>query len=333
MANVYSEVGWFLTARHLLCALQSQGALSLAVEPGAKPFLPFESWQYSLPRYRQYLAELAAVHEALEEALQLALSSSPAVQEAGQQTPQLSRSASSSIEEPDCVSSTSSGGSQPAPWKVPGRSAAALSAYDALGCFGPESGLWRAAAAAADLTGLLKLAALQLRDHDQHRQQQEQHVIQHKEHVKLHASQNAVAYGRYLLQLGRSAAAATTAAASATKSCSTHSRSAVLLAEEDEGYRAVLKLIAHAYAVHVQQQCLGTRIGAVATDHLGLLSAGVSALYLDYPDHVKEPVQQLAAVTDAAGRQLDAASKQVVFEELPKALQKATLLLAPLATA
>jgi arginine/lysine/ornithine decarboxylase len=54
---------------------------------------------------------------------------------------------------------------------------------------------------------------------------------------------------------------------------------------------------------------------------------------MDYPQHVQEPLQQLVAATDAAGRQLGAAGRQAVLDELPRALKKATLMLAPLATA
>jgi hypothetical protein len=107
-----------------------------------------------------------------------------------------------------------------------------------------------------------------------------------------------------------------------------------LVAEEADGAAAALKLLAHAYALQVQQQCLGTRIGAAATDKLQLLPVRAVALYMDYPrDMEGEPVQQLVKITDAAGQKLDAAGRQAVMQELPKALKKSALMLAPLATA
>jgi hypothetical protein len=328
----------------LLCYTQSQGALSIALEPGAKPFLPFESWQYSLPRYRQYMSELAAVHLALEQALTLALAAPPAVASSD------GASSSSSLDEAVADVAGAGGvgtnGSVRVPeqdqqekqqqhWAVVGRSDAALSAYGALSCFSADSGLWRGHAAQADLAALAELAAAR-----RSAQQQQQQQGRKKAGVEVHASQNAIAYGRYLLQLGRAAAAGTAAAAAAAAvnaRAAGSSSSSTLLLEEDEGTAAALKLLAHAYALHIQQQCLGTRIGAAATDHLELMATGLppaaTATYMEYLQHVQEPLQQLVAATDAAGCQLDAAGRQAVLDELPRALKKATLMLAPLATA
>lgn len=293
---------------------QRQGVLSIANKPGAKPYLPFEAWQYSLRRYSQYVAELAAVHVALEGALQLALAP-PTVPGAAQTV-----SSQEDIALPPSGSSTNEPG-----WAVPGREHGVLQAYTALQCFGPDSGLWRAAAAQADLQALAVAAAQQ--DGSSMQAAQQQHGSSSA--LELQASQNAVAYGRYLLQLGRAAAAATEAAAAAADPGSDG-----LVAEEAEGAVAALKLLAHAYGLQVQQQCLGTRIGAAATDKLQLLPARAVALYMDYPRTiVGEPVQQLMQVTDAAGRVLDAAGRQAVLDELPKALKKSALMLAPLATA
>lgn len=329
---------------HINTPSQRQGALSIANERGAKPYLPFESWQYSLLRYRQYLAEAAAVHAALEQALLVALSADepsaavlssarpPAAAEAvgvavgsnaaGQEAGVQARS----------TSTTTSSSSKSRPWELPGRAQHVLQAYSALECFGPGSGLWRAAAAQADLQALSAGggggdASSGTTSNGVHQQQQQQSVSQVK------ASQNAVAYGKYLLQLGRAAAAATTAAASSSSSSSS---AATEQQEEEEGATAALRLLAHAYALQVQQQCLGTRIGAAATDKLQLLSARAVALYMDYPADTigqGEPVQQLMRVTDAAGGMLDAVGRQTVMEELPKALKKSALMLAPLATA
>jgi hypothetical protein len=157
----------------------------------------------------------------------------------------------------------------------------------------------------------------------------EQSSTPQSQHSSLQPSQNAVAYGKYLLQLGKAAAAATEAAAAAATASAD-----ALVAEESEGAEAAMKLLAHAYALQVQQQCLGTRIGAAAADKLQLLSARAFAMYMDYPSSIQgEPVQHLMRVTDAAGQRLDAAGRQAVLDELPKALKKSALMLAPLATA
>ena len=305
----------------MTCVAQRQGALAIAEERNAKPYLPFEAWQYSMQRYRQYIAEVAAVHLALEAALQLALSA-PAIPFATVQHEDAPKASSNSS------SSGSSGTSKEPGWAVPGREGPVLQAYAALESFGRSSGLWRAAAAQADLqalsvaSGATSAAPLQ----------QEQHRASTAQEV--HPSQNAVAYGKYLLQLGKAAAAATEAVAVAAAAAGGASRYDAVVAEEAEGAAATLQLLAHAYALQVQQQCLGTRIGAAATDKLQLLPARAVALYMDYPrDMEGEPVQQLVKITDAAGQQLDAAARQAVMQELPKALKKSALMLAPLATA
>lgn len=295
----------------VLSCTQRQGALSIANEHNAKPYLPFESWQYDLQRYMQYLAEVAAVHSALEGAVRLALSA-----------PTLPAAAADTVSSQEDIalppnSSSNSSSNRTSGWAVPGRDSQVLQAYSALACLGLDSGLWRAAAAQADLQALAAAAAAAAA---------EQSSASQLQYSSLQASQNAVAYGKYLLQLGKAAAAATEAAAAASADA--------LVAEESEGADAALKLLAHAYALQVQQQCLGTRIGAAATDKLQLLSARAFALYMDYPSNIQgEPVQQLMRVTDAAGQQLDAAGRQVVMDELPKALKKSALMLAPLATA
>lgn len=292
--------------------------LSIANKPGAKPYLPFEAWQYSLRCYSQYVAELAAVYVALEGALQLALA-----------PPTVPGAAQTVSSQEDITLPPSSSSSEPG-WAVPGREQGVLQAYTALQCFGPDSGLWRAAAAQADLQALAVAAAQQQDGSSVQAAQQQPQRHGSSSALELQASQNAVAYGRYLMQLGRAAAAATEAAAAAAADPGSDG----LVAEEAEGAAAALKLLAHAYGLQVQQQCLGTRIGAAATDKLQLLPARAVALYMDYPRTiVGEPVQQLMRVTDAAGRVLDAAGRQAVLDELPKALKKSALMLAPLATA
>lgn len=298
------------TVATVLC-MQRQGALSIANERSAKPYLPFEAWQYSLQRYMQYLAELAAVHSALESALQLALSG-----------PTVPAAAETVASQEDIVLLPSSSSSSGPGWATQGREPQVVQAYSALACFGPSSGLWRAAAAQADLQALVAATAAAEQPSDRHKHSS-------GPAVDIRASQNAVAYGKYLLQLGNAAAAATEAAATAATPGSDG-----LVAEDAEGAAAALKLLAHAYALQVQQQCLGTRIGAAATDKLQLLPARAVVLYMDYPSSIQgEPVQQLMKVTDAAGQLLDVSGRQAVMDELPKALKKSALMLAPLATA
>jgi hypothetical protein len=278
--------------------LQRQGALAIAGGPSKQPYRPFGAWQYTPASYSQYLAEVAAVHAAMEAALTLALGggSAAAQQEQEQQQQHAGDSSSSRA------------------WALPGRHDQVVAAYDALALLGRSSGLWRAAAAAADLQAL--------------GQQQEQ--AQTQQHKGVKPSQNAVAYGRYLLQLAN-AASAFTATAAASSSSST-SQQPELPADEADGAAAALKLVAHAYALLAQQCLLGARIGAAATEQLQLLPLRAASLYLDYPATVREPGQQLARLTDAAGQAAGATGRAVVMEELPKALQKSALMLAPLAS-
>lgn len=81
-----------------------------------------------------------------------------------------------------------------------------LEAYSALECFRLGSGLWQAAAAQADLQALSAASAAGRATplpQQQHRASTAQEI---------HPSQNAIAYGRYLLQLGKAAVAAMEAA-------------------------------------------------------------------------------------------------------------------------
>jgi hypothetical protein len=170
-------------------------------------------------------------------------------------------------------------------------------------------------------------------------------------------SQTAIAYAKYIMQLARPASLAAAAAqeqsalckATATITTTTsnsnssgkrsQSSSAAQSEAVEEATQSILRLLAHAYALHTQQQCLGTRIGTAATDALGLMGAAASwgikatAVFMDYPDHVTEPMQQLIIATDTAGRLLGPAGRQAMMDELPKALVKATMVLGPLATA
>eukprot|EP00879_Flechtneria_rotunda_P016199 GHRR01016944.1.p1 GENE.GHRR01016944.1~~GHRR01016944.1.p1 ORF type:complete len:316 (+),score=160.08 GHRR01016944.1:641-1588(+) len=315
-----------------------------------------------MPRYRQYMADLASVHQALEQALQLALPSMATATTAAAGTVATSGAGSLSTGTSGPKSSGSSNSSDGT-----SRSNSSLHpAYDAIACYSVSCGLWRAAAAEADLAALERAAAAPSAQPDSEQQQHGrattvQQRLKQVASSNVSATQTAVAYGKYLLQLGRAAAAPWDAASSTAhgsnagaqpqhkhssmQSCSSSGASSssryelrssgLLQVEQQEGLTAALKLLAHAYALHVQQQCLGARIGAAATDALGLMSPNIAAaaVYTQYPSHVGEPVQQLICVTDAAGALLDATGRQVVLNELPRALRKATLILAPLATA
>eukprot|EP00775_Hariotina_reticulata_P012087 gene12087-12227_t len=86
-----------------------------------------------------------------------------------------------------------------------------------------------------------------------------------------------------------------------------------------------------AYAKYIMQL-------ARPANELGLMVAAAkgikaTAVFMDYPEHVAEPMQQLISATDRAGRLLGPAGRQAVMDELPRALVKATMVLAPLATA
>lgn len=94
-----------------------------------------------------------------------------------------------------------------------------------------------------------------------------------------------------------------------------------------------LRLIAHIFAVYVAHLTTGMRVGAKALDCLSILkeSKGVH-FYRSYPEHVRDPLKVfIAAINRVADLAPAEEDQEVVMEELPKAIQKTSLLLVLLA--
>lgn len=97
--------------------------------------------------------------------------------------------------------------------------------------------------------------------------------------------------------------------------------------------QSCLRILAHIFAVYVTHLTTGMRIGAKALDCIPVLkqAKGVS-FYRDYPQHVTDPLKVFIAainnITDFVSIQED---QELVMEELPRAIQKTSLLLVVLA--
>lgn len=94
-----------------------------------------------------------------------------------------------------------------------------------------------------------------------------------------------------------------------------------------------LRLLAHMFAIYVAHLTTGMRIGAKALDCILVLKeAKAVGFYRDYPEHVTDPLKIFIAavnkITDFVSVQDD---QEQVMDELPKAIQKTSLLLSVLA--
>ncbi|GLI59345.1 hypothetical protein VaNZ11_001207 [Volvox africanus] len=102
--------------------------------------------------------------------------------------------------------------------------------------------------------------------------------------------------------------------------------------DEQERQPSSLRLLAHAAVLHLVAQAVWVRLGATATERLALLQRGAAATYHEYPGEVTDPRVSLSRALDAAGEHLRSpAARQVVFDEVPGAMQKTGLLMSALA--
>ncbi|GIL64816.1 hypothetical protein Vafri_18677, partial [Volvox africanus] len=102
--------------------------------------------------------------------------------------------------------------------------------------------------------------------------------------------------------------------------------------DEQERQPSSLRLLAHAAVLHMVAQAVWVRLGATATERLALLQRGAAATYHEYPREVTDPRVSLSRALDAVGEHLRSpAARQVVFDEVPGAMQKTGLLLSALA--
>lgn len=185
-----------------------------------------------------------------------------------------------------------------------------------LGLFGPEQGLDRASALQQDLQ---HIAA---RSQQAQPQQAEQTAAETaassggggagESFTPAPATQHAAAYAAYIASLGRMC------------------RAAEGPQEEEE---AVLRLLAHAYIVHLMQVTSGGRVAAVAADKLGLLSIDALAFYTSYPYLPSEvrALDRFVGNTNQLGLLLSGDQQETLMQELAKAMTKSSMLLVPLA--
>lgn len=131
------------------------------------------------------------------------------------------------------------------------------------------------------------------------------------------AQEYAVGYARYLRQLARSWRAADT---------------------QEEQVQLVGRMLAHAFIVHLTFASLVTRVGAAATEKLGLFQVGAVSAYKEYPlgtvDHVtglEAAVDEVEGRLQAAG--LQGAAAEAAIGELPRALEECAMLVLVLAAA
>ncbi|XP_057825474.1 uncharacterized protein LOC131037351 isoform X4 [Cryptomeria japonica] len=119
----------------------------------------------------------------------------------------------------------------------------------------------------------------------------------------------AVAYAKYVDRLGR------------------------IAAFEQNGKEGCLRLLSHVFSIHVSHLTTGMRIGAKAVDSFPSLVEGRAVgFYRDYPQRAADPLKVFIAAVNKAGRFINVEDdREQVMVELPKAIQKTSLLLAVLA--
>ncbi|KAG2489878.1 hypothetical protein HYH03_011680 [Edaphochlamys debaryana] len=274
---------------------EARGALAVAGPPPP----PLAQWSFREARYVQYLADQLEVHTALEAALTEATQSAA--------------STSSSSPSPDASAPPPQGAAWALLPLAPGRlglerSSALQSDLRAL----------RTAAGSAAASGASGGGGVQEPGSAQARTQGEKgQGAAHEAGLKpqsepaVEPGPMARSYAQLLRRLGREAASGES---------------------DKERQAAGLRLLAHAAVAHVVGQAAGVRVGAAAAEVLALLQRRAAAFYHAYPEQVADPKATLARALDAAGRHLASpVARQAVFEELPSAMQKTSLLLASLA--
>ncbi|EFJ25712.1 hypothetical protein SELMODRAFT_413620 [Selaginella moellendorffii] len=102
---------------------------------------------------------------------------------------------------------------------------------------------------------------------------------------------------------------------------------------EEKSREKRLRLLAHIFGVNVSHLSTGMRIGAKAVECLPVLSERKAfSFYHVYPEGVKDPIKVLIAAFNQVGHLITAEDdREEVMQELPRAIQKASLLLSSLA--
>jgi len=101
---------------------------------------------------------------------------------------------------------------------------------------------------------------------------------------------------------------------------------------EEKAMAAASDLLANWFVLHVSHLTTIMRIGAKATEELGLFQMGAINFYQTYPDKVEDPMKTFTKGVNVAGEVLgDQDLREEVREDLGKAMQKASILLTTLA--
>ncbi|GIL77522.1 hypothetical protein Vretimale_2940 [Volvox reticuliferus] len=321
---------------------QARGALAVAGPPPP----PVTEWSFREARYVQYLADQLEVHEALEAALREAAAS--ATTTTCTSTGDMGGGSSSSTRRGDAAAMVAAAASPPDHDSlqallqlVPGRlglerSAAIRRDLAALRATAGHPAAVAAAAAAGRCAGGIEA------------------VPEPEVGVGFGADPDAAAGEAPTvasIRGGRLGASANTpVVVSSPLSASEYERTAGPMARsyaqflrrlgrvaaagdvEQERQPGSLRLLAHAAVLHMVAQAVWVRLGATATERLALLQRGAAATYHEYPGEVIDPRVSLSRALDAAGERLRSpAARQVVFDEVPSAMQKTGLLLSALA--
>lgn len=99
----------------------------------------------------------------------------------------------------------------------------------------------------------------------------------------------------------------------------------------EETALSAAKLLTSAFVVMLTLLTSGNRVGAAATEKLGLFARGAVNTYRTFPTHVERPLEAFVAAVNAAGEAMREAEREAFMAELPAAMQKTSLLLEALA--
>eukprot|EP00798_Chlamydomonas_sp_ICE-L_P003136 gene3136-13149_t len=275
--------------------------------------LPIDKWSFAQVRYLQYLADCLAVHTTLETTMAKATRGVTGVAAEGLSTGSiasamftmasslgLDRSASISSDL-DAILSTSS---------TTSTSTIGAATLDAI--LSTSSGT-----TGSDGTGATEAAAASTSEATGYENQ----AASGKALAPVPApapSQTSAAYAKYIRQLGDAYEKAKQGGGAVKSS------------------QAGGRLLAHVYCMHMVHLAGGMRFGAAATERLNLFKRGATKFYRVYPEHVEDPLKTFKQGVDTAGQYLEgnaAEAKEAMYQELPRAMQKVSLLMAALAYA